>query len=80
MTTKNTITTDNADMMTRHAKKHGKQPSLYFDQLTGKVIAELPVESQQEFYADQELQRFLAVKKQVWRAINELRQRYGRES
>jgi hypothetical protein len=73
--TKNTIKTDNADMITHHAYKNDKLPPMHYDQLAGKVVADLPAESQQEFYADVELQRFLSVKKQVWRIISKLRQR-----
>lgn len=70
-----TTVTDQADLITYHAEMTNQQPALYHDQLTGKIVAEVSLSSQQAFLNDTRLQRFLSVKRQVWRAINDLRQK-----
>jgi len=76
--TKNSITTDNADLIADDAKRAGQVPPLYHDQLTGRIVADISRDSQDAFLNDAPLQRFLSAKKAVWRAISELRNRGGR--
>ena len=71
--TKNSITTNDADLMTYHTDKTGQKPSMSFDQLTGKVVAEVSTDCREAFLNDLQLQRFLSVKNARWRAIGELR-------
>lgn len=71
----NSMTTDNADLITYHAKRTGQIPPMYIDTLTGRVVADVSTESHDAFIADAALQRFLSVKVAVWRGINGLRQR-----
>lgn len=73
----NTIVTDQADLIAYHAQETNQLPAFYLDQLTGKVVAEVSHSSQQAFLNDTRLQRLLSVKRQVWRAINELRQKHA---
>jgi hypothetical protein len=77
METTTKITTDNADLITDHAAKNAQLPLLYQDQLTGRIVADIPYESQMAFLNDAPLQRFLSAKRMVWRAISELRNRGG---
>ena len=77
MSTTNSITTSDADLITYHTEKARQQPTMYFDQLTGRVVADISVESREAFLNDAHLQRFLSVKKVVWRSISELRSRGG---
>ena len=78
MTTKISITTDNADLISYHAARIGQLPSMYCDQLSGKIVAEVSIESRDAFQNDAPLQRYLSAKMAVWRVISELRNRGGR--
>lgn len=73
MQTTKQITTSDADLITYHADATDQPPKVRLDQLTGKVVADVSVESREAFLNDVKLQRFLAVKRAVWRSISELR-------
>jgi hypothetical protein len=73
MPTMKQITTADADLITYHAAITGKLPQFHLDQLTGKVVADVPLSSRDAFQDDAQLQRFLSAKKAVWKSISELR-------
>jgi hypothetical protein len=73
-----TITTDNADLLSHHVTKTETLPKFYQDQLSGRIVADIPSNSQISFLNDATIQKFLTAKKTVWRAISELRNRGGR--
>lgn len=68
------IITDNADLITYHADRTGQAPSLYYDNLTRRIVADVSQESRDAFHADTTLQRYLSVKLSVWRAISALKE------
>lgn len=72
--TMNSITTDNADLITYHADRTGQAPALYYDTLTRRVVADVSTDSRDAFHADTALQRYLSVKVSVWRAISVLKE------
>ena len=78
MSTTNQITTPDADLITYHGAITGQLPPLRQDNLTGMVVADVSVEIRDAFQNDVQLQRFLSVKRAVWRSISELRNRGGR--
>lgn len=71
--TMNQITTSDADLIAYHAKKTGQIPTLYRGTLSGRIIADVTVESREAFQNDIPLQNFLEAKKAVWRSISQLR-------
>lgn len=78
MTPTKTTVTDDADLITYHAKETGIIPKLYRDPLSGRVTATVTMASRIAFMDDVAIQRFLTAKKAVWRAITELRTRGSR--
>ena len=71
------ITTDQVDLITFHAARENQLPNLYFDALTEKVSAEVSLQSQESFLNDTTLQRFLAVKRQIWKRVEQIRRSGG---
>jgi hypothetical protein len=71
---KTILATDNADLIAFHAVRIRQAPSLYYDTLTHRVVADVSQESRNAFYNDEPLQRFLSVKIAIWRTINILRE------
>lgn len=72
--TKTSIITDHADLIAYHTSRTSQAPSMYFDKLTHRVVADVSTDSRDAFQADTALQRFLSVKVSIWRAINVLRE------
>jgi len=77
--TNRSIATDHADLMAYDAIKNGQIPPMYVDGLTGRIIADISLDSRDAFLADAPLQRYLSAKMAVWRVISELRNKGGRQ-
>lgn len=71
---KNSHTTDNADLISFHTFRTGQPPKLHVDSLTNRVVATVSQESLADFNQDTYLQNYLAVKRSVWRAISALKE------
>jgi len=74
-TISNTITTDHADLISFDAKRTGQIPPMYVDRLTGRIVADVSLESRDAFQADIDLQRYLSAKTAIWRIISKMRNR-----